>query len=218
MPVTIQHRRASQLFGPDCVFGIVDWKGFLGNLDGNYATVTGTLEEVATPFGTGIQVAAANSYVQFDWTSLAPLLNNERSVFAKFYLPNVGALYGLAGWGANPNNNASFVYNDSGQYGAGLANDADAGGSLSAGWFTIGWSNAGINGGANMVYGQGIPEANGTNAVAAITTYTAFRIFNFAHANFPCPVGTIAQEVLVFNRVLSAAEILQLHNKGIGAA
>jgi len=217
METPIFLNRGRQLFGSDCIFGIVDWAGILGSLDRNGATVTGTLEEVDTPYGTGLQVAAANSHIDFNWPLVAPLLTQARSIFARFYLPSVSSMYGLVGWGAAANQNASFIYNNSGQYGGGLANDADAGGTLSSGWFTIGWTNAGVNGGANIVYGQGSPAASGTNGSDAITTYSALRILNFAHADFPCPVGSIVKELLAFNRVLADDEVEGLHEEFVGA-
>lgn len=216
MPVTKKFNRPGT-FGPDNIFCITDWKGFVGAAAQEYATVTGTLNEVETPYGTGIQVGVANSYIDFNWTGLSPLLTQARSIFTRFYLPSIAATYGLVGWGAAPAENATFVYNNTGgQYGGGLGSDADAGGVLSAGWFTIGMSNTGLNAGANIVYGQGTQQAAGTNGGNAITTYTSLRILNFSHAAFACPVGSIAKEVLVFRRILSAGEFLDLHNACIG--
>ena len=228
MPVTIQNRRARQLFGPDCLFGITDFNGFMGNLAGNYATVTGTLAEVATPFGTGIQVGAAGSYVRFDWRAFAPLTDAPRSIFARFLVPTSlapgpGSEQILVSWGGVGADRDRFdAREQSGDVGYGPYNDGDTVGTgmpVTGNWSSVGVSNEGTNGGDNIVFLNGV-VASGANGAACVTTHTDLYLFTNSGnpGNNGAPENSILQEVLVFNRALSLAEMLHLHNKVTGAA
>lgn len=222
MPPTPNHRRLMNVFGRDCVFAMLNWRGFLGSLDRHKATVTGTLEEVETPNGlTGLRVAVANSFVQFDWTSLAPLTVAPRALFIRAMFPAFTAFHFVVGYGNtaivdNAYNIGSSAVPQS--YG-GLAGDADLGGTpVIDSWESYGGSNEGINGGANEVYLNGNNVASGVNGGPGVTTYTDVFILTGSAAGQFCPLGTIIQEVLAFRRFLSNADHLLLHNLTVGNA
>ena len=205
-----------QLFGNDCVFAITDFQGFLGALTPEYVTITGTLVESSTPWGTGIEVSVANSYMLIDWTSQTPIATDERSIFSLAYFPAVVDPYVHVSWGTNVARNGTFLGLVNSDFWGGLSSDNDNGGVINIGWSTFGLTNEGINGGDNIVYGNGAQAVAGTNAAAAVTTDTNLNIFQHINNGFRCPVGTILQELIIFNRVLSADEILHLHNRVMG--
>lgn len=216
MPATY-HNRIERAYGPDCVFAVVNWKHFLSHLDDNHAIVTGTLEEVETPYGVGLRVARANSYLAINWDGFAPILNAEHTIFCRFFLPSIAGQYGLISWGIAGGHDARFISSASGTFRGGFAGDTDQGGShLANNWNTIANVNQGVNGGDNIIYGKGVPVANGTNGVNS-TTYSTLYLFTYINVSYHAIIGTILQEVIIFNTVRPAADILYLHNKGIGA-
>jgi len=218
MPVIIKHR-VEQAFGPDCIFAIVDWKGFLGALDRNCATVTGTLEEVATPWGTGLSVAAAPSHVQFDWHGTAPLSTSPRSYFVRYFGFTTVTQVIISHGNADSPRNATFLMTYANVLRGGTVTNFDTYATSIAGWHSLGLSNAGVNGGANILYFDGLPVASGTNAGNLITGYSDLFLFLYSPVAYgPCPVGATLQETLVFKRALSAADHLHIHNNIIGAS
>jgi len=214
--VTNKYNRP-QLFGPDCVFAITDWNGFIAAAAQEYATIVGTLVEVETSMGTGIQVSVANSYVHFDWTSLAPLAATARSIFVRACLPDNTANYILAVWGANAIRDGFYIANNLGQYQGGFVNDMDTGGTIAAGsWRSYAVTNTGLNGGANELYGEGGSVGWGLNGGAGVTTASNLYLFRTPWATSQCPVGSIIQVVAAFKRVITPAEVLELHDDCIG--
>lgn len=217
MPATYRNR-VERAFGESCILAVTDWRQFLSHLDDNAVTVTGTLEEVSTNHGVGLRVAAANSYAQINWRGLAPLGTTPRSVVARAYLPDNGADYALAAWGANVNNDGFLIENASGLMRGGFVGDNDSAGAVSAAWLVFGTSNLGTNGGINAVYRQGVQTIAGANGADGVTAYSNFYVFRTPWGTGQCPVGTILQELLVFDRVLSDADHLAIFNKIIGNA
>jgi len=215
--VTNKYNRPHPLFGPDCIFAITDWQGFIAAAAEEYATIVGTLAEVATPMGTGISVSVANSYVHFDWTSLAPLADTAQSIFVRAYIPDNAANYVLAAWGANVIRDGFYIANNLGQYQGGFVSDMDTGGAIVADrWLSYAVANTGLNGGANEVYGQGVSVGSGLNGGAGVTTTSNLYLFRTPWATSQCPANSIIQVAAVFNRVITPAEVLELHNRCIG--
>lgn len=221
MPPTKKFNRP-QLFGPDCVFAITDWKGFTGAAAQEYATIGGTIVEIATPYGYGMSPTAGVASIEFNLTSLLPLTLNPRSVFAQFYLSSITPAAGnysvFFRYGNNALRNAFWVYvNNAGAYGGGGYTDFDEGGTYTAGtWATICVTNTGANGGANIVYASGLQVASGTNGGALVTSYQAPTVLRDSGGLGQCAYNSIIQNVIVFSRVLTPAEVLDLHNKCIG--
>jgi hypothetical protein len=205
------------VFGPDCVFAVYDWRGFTANTGRIYGTITGTINEVETPMGIGLSVGVANSYVQIDWTSLAPLTTTPRSIFVRAYIPDNAANYVLVSYGANAVRNGFYIANNLGQYQGGFVNDMDTGGAIVAGsWSSYAVTDTGINGGANELYGQGVSVSSGLIGGNGVTQASNLFLFGHPWVASLCPVGTVIQVALVFNRVLTPAEVLDLHNACIG--
>lgn len=203
-------------FGDDCLFAVCDWLGFTGVAAKEYATVTGTLSEVKTPYGTGLQCAAGNSYVQFNWRARCPEGATPRTIFTYAYFSSAPGNYATASFGGAAIRDYTFVGPATTQYWGGLNGDYDADGSgCAAGWQSYALTNAGINGGANIVYGQGVQQVAGTNGAVAVGTYGDLYLMSLRGA-VNCPVGSIIQVALMFKRVLAAGEILALHNWCVG--
>jgi hypothetical protein len=222
MPVLKKFNRPG-MFGPSNIFCITDWKGFLGALDNEVATIVGTINEVATPWGTGIEVGVADSYVTIDWTSQAPLLTGPRTIFSLCYLPDSSGDNFIIMWGSGAARNGFYVRNLNATFAGGFEADLESGGTLPADWFTIAVTNTGVNGGANIVYGNGGGAAGGVTIAGAnvgngVTTYTDLHLLTYAPSPLVlnCPVGTIMQVALVFNQALSAADIARIHNDIMG--
>jgi len=205
------------VFGPDCCFAVTDWRNFLGAAAQEQATISGTINEVETPYGVGVRSALANSYIRFNWTGYAPLGAAPRSIFIQAYTPNKDAPYIHACYGTPATRNSLYIGTDNTpMFYGGYAGEDDGGGTPPATWYTMGVSNAGVNGGANIVYGQGNQVAAGTNSAAAVTTYGDLYLFTYFALGNQCPVGTIIQSVILFRRMLSAAEHRDLHDRCIG--
>jgi len=193
-------------FGEDCIFAVCDWLGFTGVAAKEYATVTGTMTEVKTPYGTGLQCAAANSYVQFNWRARCPEGATPRTIFTYAYFPSNGN-FATASFGGAAVRDYTWVGPSSPQYWGGLNGDWDAGGAgQAAGWQSYALTNAGINGGANIVYGQGVQAVAGTNGAVAVGTYGDLYLMSL-RGTVNSPVGSIIQVALMFRRVLAAGEI-----------
>lgn len=214
MPPTRKFNRP-QLFGPDCIFAICNFKNFTGAAAQEYATITGTITEVDTPSGgTGLRIGAAASYVTFNWRSLCPEGAAPRSIFTQAYFSDNGN-FGTASFGGAGVRDYTFVGPSTPQYWGGLNGDWDIGGAGQAvGWQTIALTNAGINGGANLIYGQGTLQGSGTNGAAAVSTYDSLYLMTIRGA-VNSPIGSIIQTIICFNRVITAAEVLSLHNAAI---
>jgi hypothetical protein len=104
-------------------------------------------------------------------------------------------------------------------YNGGGYGDAGSGGTyIASEWASTGCSIVGTNGSTTRIYGKGIEVATDVLGGNMITSLESLRLFRAAAgATYQCVVNTIVQEVIMFNRVLSAAEHLLLHEKGIGA-
>lgn len=219
MPERTRYNVGTDLFGKDCVFGIIDWRGFIANAAKENAVITGTLNEVATPYGTGLQVGVANSYVTFNWTGRVPLTTSPRSIFTRFYLNSIASQQAIMAWGTAVLRNMTYmrVYPPGAiNWRAGLYDDDEWGGDAPiVGWHSFGLSNAGINGGSNLVWVDGSTINSGTNAGNGVTTTSALYLFRLSSGIEQCSVGTILQTILVFNRVIDPAEFLDLHNRAV---
>lgn len=205
-------------FADDCIFAVTNWLGFTGVAAKEYATVTGTMTETATPYGTGLRCAAANSYVAFNWRARCPEGAAPRTIFTYAYFPSTGN-YATASFGGAGVRDYTWVGPASPEYWGGLNADWDAGGAgHAAGWQSFALTNAGINGGANIIYGQGTQQAAGTNGAVAVSTYGDLYLMSL-RGTVNSPVGSIIQVALLFKRVLVAGEIAALDNwcKGLRA-
>ena len=219
MPPTRRYNNPSLFGGPanGCVFAIVDWKNFLGALAQEYATVVGTITEAASPYGTALRIGAGASYVTVNWRSLCPEGASPRSIFTQAYFPDNGN-FGTASFGGAGVRDYTFVGPASPNYWGGLNGDWDSslGGTQLPGWETIALTNAGINGGANIIYAQGTQQVAGTNGAVAVSTYDSLYLMDIRGA-VHCPVGSMLQVIIVFSRVITAAEVLELHKQCVAA-
>jgi len=215
MPVT-PNLRIERAFGPDCLLAITQFNGFLGALAQNYATVVGTLTEVATAYGVGLRASAGNSYAKINWRKLCPEGAAPRSIFTQIYWPDSGT-FGSVSFGAAGVRDYTFLGAVVNQWWGGINGDWDAGGVAAFPcWVTLCLTNDGVNGGANIVYANGVQAVAGTNGAAAVSTYDDLYLMSIRGA-VNTAVGTVLQNVLAFRRVLSPADVLRLHEICMGA-
>jgi len=220
MPGNRKLNRASVL-GSDCILFIPTWKGYAASASQEYITTTGTITEVDTPNGAGLLCGAAASYVRINLTTLIPLTTSVRSMFIRFYTPASSGTFVLGCWGADVLRDYTFLaYRGSADLlsvypSGGLQGDSDEGADVGGTqtWLDAAVTNVGLVDNPNIVYGNGSSITTGINVGNATTTTSDLYLFRqSAGGPSQCPIGTIIQEVALFKRILTAAEVLTLHN------